>query len=68
MARFIVMPEHCRWTEVEANSAEIAYRSECSWYMPGKRIAVYNAATGETIIYTRRLDVDGNMIKLQAVR
>lgn len=68
MTKFVVMPENCRWTEVEANSAEMAYISECSWYMPGKRIAVYNTATGETVVYTRRIGSDGNLLDMQIER
>ncbi len=59
MTKYIIMPDGCRWLEVEATTAEMAYRSQCCWYVLCKRIAVYNTVTGATVVYTRRVNSDG---------
>lgn len=64
MKNYIIMPEGCRWSEVQAASAEMAYRSQCCWYNPGKRVAVRDTTTGETVIFTRRLDNAGNLLEV----
>ena len=64
MRKFIVAPEGCRRSEVEAMTAESAYRGVCSWYSPNKRIAIIDPATGNTLIYTRELDKAGNLVKV----
>lgn len=64
MKNYIIMPEGCRWSEVQAASAEMAYSSQCCWYSPGKRVAVRDTTTGETVIFTRRLDNAGNLLEV----
>ena len=64
MKNYIIMPEGCRWSEVQAASAKMAYRSQCCWYSPGKRVAVRDTTTGETVIFTRRLDNAGNLLEV----
>ena len=65
MRKFIVVPEGCRWSEVEAMKAESAYRGVCCWYNPDKRVAVIDPATGNTLIFTRELDKAGNLVKVK---
>ena len=64
MKKYIIMPEGCRWSETTATSAEMAYRGACCWYSPRTRIAVRDAETGETAIFTRRLDNAGNLLEV----
>ncbi|MBO5032409.1 MAG: hypothetical protein J6D08_11080 [Lachnospiraceae bacterium] len=64
MARFTICPEGCKWSQVDAASAEMAYRSVCSWYNPKTRIAVINQATGQAVTFTRQLDGAGNLVKI----
>lgn len=64
MKTFTIMPEGCRWSEVQAASAEMAYRGACCWYNPGTRVAVRDNATGATVIFTRRLDNAGNLLEV----
>jgi len=65
---FIICPEGCKWSEVEASSAETAYRAVCSWYSPRTRIAVINRANGITAVFTREIDSAGNLVKVNAER
>jgi len=39
----------------------MAYSGVCCWYMPGTRIAVIDAQTGQAEIFTRTLDSAGNL-------
>lgn len=64
MKHYQVMPEGCKPLEVQAASAEMAYRGVCSWYNPGKRVAIMDAATGETVIFFRKLDSAGNLLEI----
>ena len=64
MKNYIIMPEGCRWSEVQAASAEMAYCSQCCWYSPGKRVAVRDTTTGETVIFIRRLNNAGNLLEV----
>lgn len=64
MTKYTVAPEGCRWSEVDAASAEMAYRSVCSWYNPKTRIAIINQATGQAVTFTRQLDGAGNLVKI----
>ena len=61
MKKYYIAPENCRWTEAEAATAEMAYCSICCWFMPDTRIAVIDAETGQTEIFTRTLDGAGNL-------
>jgi len=64
MNNYRIMPEGSRWTETTATSAEMAYRSICSWYGTKTRIAVMNTATGEMVTFTRQLDKAGNLVEV----
>ena len=64
MNKYIVAPEGCKWSEVNAASAEMAYRSVCSWYSPATRIMIVNQATGQAVTFTRQLDGAGNLVKI----
>ena len=65
MKSFLFMPEKCKWRTVKANTAEMAYRCECCWYDSSTRIAVMDMETGETSIFTRELDANGNLIEVK---
>lgn len=64
MKKFQIMPEGCRWSEVEASTAEMAYRGVCCWYSPRTRVAVRDTETGATVIYSRRQDTAGNLLEV----
>lgn len=64
MTKYIIMSEGSRWSEIEATSAEMAYRAACCWYSPDKRVAVYDPATGAAVIYSRKLDKAGNLLEV----
>ncbi len=65
MKQFVVMPEKCRFYTVDAMTVEMAYRDICSWYSPEKPIAIMDAATGATVVYTRQLDSAGNLVQIR---
>lgn len=67
MFKFMVYPEKCRAFEIDAASAEMAYRSICSFYNPAARIAIINVETRETAIFTRDIDNAGNMVNITQV-
>ena len=64
MKKYYILPDHCKWTETEAASAEAAYSTVGVWYDPGTRIAVIDAETGQANIFTRTLDAAGNLIEI----
>ncbi len=53
MAEFLIMPERCGWSEVEAETHEMAFRLISCWFSSKTKIAVLNKETGETVIFTR---------------
>ena len=60
---YLVMPEKCRWINVNhVSSHEMAYLLECTWFNPKTRIAVMNIRTGETKIFIREIDTNGNLV------
>ena len=59
------MPENSRFYTVEAMTAETAYCAVCCWYSPEKPVAIMDAATGATVIYTRQLDRAGNLVQIR---
>ena len=61
MSKYIIAPEGCKWSEREAANHKAAYCFECSWYSPKTRTAVIDAETGETKIFTRELEPNGNL-------
>ena len=61
MRKYYIAPENCRWMEVEAATAEMAYSGICCWFMSDTRIAVIDAETGQAEIFTRTLDRTGNL-------
>ena len=61
MNKYIIMPEGCRWSVREAANHKTAYGFECSFYMPKTKIAVMDASTGETKIFSRELERNGNL-------
>ena len=64
MKHYQVMPEGCRHLEVQAATAEMAYRGMCSWYNPNKRVVVTDASTGEVAVFYRKLDSAGNLLEI----
>lgn len=65
MKKYIIAPERDRFSEVSASNAEMAYRGVCCWYNPGRRVAVIDAETMETVIFTRTLDENGNLSEVR---
>lgn len=68
MKRYIVMPEKCRFYTVDAMTAENAYCAIACWYDPKKPVAIMDAESGKTVIFTRQLDGDGNLIKTSTAK
>lgn len=64
MKKYIIMPEGCRWMEIEATSAEMAYSGVCCWFTPEKRVTVYDTTTGAAVIFSRKLDKAGNLVEV----
>ena len=64
MPKFIIMPEGCKWSEREAVNHEAAYSLECSWYKPKTRVCVLDAETGAAQVFTREIEPNGNLIKV----
>lgn len=51
MKKFLIMPERGRFFEVDAITAEMAFRGVCSWYSYGKTIAILDRETAETKVF-----------------
>ena len=64
MNTYRIMPEGCRWSMIDASTPKIAYMIVCSLYNPRTRIAVQDAFTGETKIFTRIIDAAGNLVEV----
>lgn len=64
MPKYIIMPEGCKWSEREAANHEAAYCLECSWYKPKTRVCVLDAETGAAQIFTRDMEPNGNLIRV----
>lgn len=64
---FLFLPEGHNWRFIHAASAQMAYRAECCWYDPGTKIAVMDAETGQTVVFTRKIDAGGNMTVMREV-
>lgn len=62
MSKFLVMPEGCKWYEVERDlqELELVYRMECSFFSPHTRVAIRSAG-GEFAVFSRKLDEHGNI-------
>lgn len=66
MPKYIIAPERCSWSERAAANHEAAYRLECSWLRPATRVAIIDMDTGETKLFIRELDQDGNIKQVLA--
>lgn len=64
MHTYLVMPEHCKFININATSPEMAYMTVCCWYSAKNRVAIMDTTTGETRVYTRRLDNNGNVVEI----
>lgn len=64
LVEFQIMPYNCKWSKQKAYTADAAYSSICSWYSPKTPVAVMNTKTGETTIFTRRIDESGNLLEV----
>lgn len=62
--RFYYMAEGGRLNIIDSVSHEMVYRSICCWYNPYTKIVVIDAETGKAKIYTRKLDLDGNLVDI----
>ena len=60
LKQFLFMPEGNDWTVYQAYTAESVYTLNCCWYSPSHRIAVMDIETGETSVFSRELDSNGN--------
>lgn len=70
MSKYTIMPEGCKWTEcVYENEldAKQVYSMNAHWYKPGTRIAILNNGTGQTHIFTRTIDSNGNLLEVNEV-
>ena len=59
MKTFTIMPEQCKWYNITATTAEIAYRQVCCFYNTSRKIAVRDVATGTTQIFSQCVDING---------
>ena len=68
MKTFTIMPEGCRWYNVTAATAEMAYRGVCCFFNPSRKIAIRDAETGTTQIFTRHVDSTGRTVEIKEVQ
>lgn len=64
MKLFRIFPDRCRHFETVANCPEMACRGVCSFYSADKKIAVMDIESGETKVYSRELDKNGNLLRI----
>lgn len=68
MKTFTIMPEGCRWYNVTAATAEMAYRGVCCFFNPSRKIAVRDAETGSTKVFIQRIDMNGLLLEVTEVQ
>ena len=69
MSKWIVMPEGSRWTETDRGAThEQVYSMEGHWYKPSTRIAILDTFNGQTKVFTREQDSNGNLIQVLEVK
>ena len=68
MKTFTIMPEGCRWYNVTAATAQMAYSSVCCFFNPSRKIAIRDAETGITKIFARRIDINGLLVEIKEVQ
>ena len=68
MKTFTIMPEGCRWYNVTATTAQMAYSSVCCFFNSSRKIAIRDAETGLTQIFTRRIDINGLLVEIKEVQ
>lgn len=63
MSKFLIMPEELKWYEIDlpVKDLEQAYRMECAWFSPNKRIAIRDLASGQIKIFIRKLASSGDL-------
>ena len=65
---FILVPQHCNWNAVQATSTEMAYRKVCSDYQSATPVCVLDPENKTFNIFTRELDDNWNLIKINKVK
>lgn len=63
MSKFLIMPEGCKWYEVErpVKDLESVYRMECSFFTPSTRVCIRDVNSGAVEIFSRSLESNGNI-------
>ena len=70
MGSFTIMPEGCRWTEYDdghITDAQTVYSLHAHWYKPGTRIAIRDNDNGQTWIFTRTHDENGQPLIIDSL-
>lgn len=60
--RFLYMTEGGRLNSLDATSSEMVYRSVACFYNPSTKIIVIDTETNIANIYTRKIDLNGNLV------
>lgn len=60
--RFLYMAEGGRLNSLDANSSEMVYRCVACFYNPSTKVIVIDTETNIANIYTRKIDLNGNLV------
>ena len=60
--RFMYLAEGGNMQYLDSVSAEMVYRGVCYFYSPWKKIIIIDTETHEASIFTRKLDLNGNLV------
>lgn len=60
--RFMYIAECGSLQYMDSISAEMVYRSVSCFYRPSVRIIIIDAETHEASIFTRKIDLNGNLV------
>ena len=60
--RFLYMAEGGRLNSLYATSSEMVYRCVACFYNPSTKIIVIDTETNIANIYTRKIDLNGNLV------
>lgn len=68
MSKYIISQAGKAATEIEAATHEIAYRAVCCWHSPSTPITVTDTETGTAETFTRILDAEGNLQRIERAK
>lgn len=64
MKKFFYCAEGGRMNEIEADSALMAYRCICYFYMPSTKIIIIDSETKQANVFNRKLDENENLVEI----